>query len=469
MSDSHTHFDSRDHLRLFLALAGMALALRLLPLLRHGAAWSILDDSNEYLALVQGMGSGCGFARMVDGSCKSPELLRLPGYPLFVEMMPSLRAVVGAQALLGAATCLMVGLFTCSRWGPAAGVVAQILLALDIPSIVASSTIMSDSLFEAMLASAILLQLIAIADRWRGKAVLLALIAASILAFAVSLRGVAIVLPLLAGVPFMLIPRLALKQRLGLFVIATAIPATVMLGWTIRNYSRTGRWTFTTEGAYNLYYYNSAGVLWYQHGGSLTQIQNRLARAIGADGPDEYVSVDQQREMYDRARAVLARHPVDTLVMSLRSVAWLAIVPDRANLNALLRTHARSSVFLIASQGTAQRIRETLHSPLLSAFVALQIPLVIAMWAGVALALVRAVVRPRREIAAILLPLGVAFLMLLTGAGPGAIARFRMPALPFLGMLSGLGWSQTFTRRPRSDDLVTVSGPSSPPAEATVA
>ena len=453
---SHT-FD-RGNRRILFALASLALLLRLLPLLRPGDAWTVLDDSQEYLALVRGMHSGCGFARMFDGVCSSPELLRLPGYPSFVAMMPSLRAVVALQALLGTATCLVIGWFTYARWGLVAGVIAETLLALDIPSIVASSTIMSDCLFEATLALAVVLQLSAIGRESieRGR-IALALLAAVLLAFAVLLRAVAILLPLFAGAPFLLMPRLAARRRLTLCLIAILIPAAVIFAWTARNHLRTGRWTFTTEGPYNLYYYNAAGVLWYLNGGSLTALQDQLARAIGAKGPDEFVSPGQEREMLARGSRVLLRHPLAAFAMLVRCFLWLAIVPDRANLNALLATNARSSVFLIASQGLALRVRETLRSPLLSAFVALQLPLIISTWIGVVLMLAQHSSRTREELALISIPLGLAVAMMLAGTGPGAIARFRMPAMPFLAMLAGAGWSQAVARRARSSAFAAIA------------
>jgi hypothetical protein len=430
--------------RILLTIANAALLIRLLPLLHPGDHWAVLDDSYEYLALAKGMLSGCGFARLTNAGCRPPELLRLPGYPFFLTLMPGLRSTVAVQALLGAATCLLTGLFTYANWGLAAGVISEALLALDIPSVVASSSIMSDSLFETLLTLAVVLQLWVIsrglADR-TGTG--LALLATFPLAYAVLLRAVAVVLPLLAALPFLLLPRLSIKRRLGLSLLAVAIPASVMGCWTLRNHVRTGRWTFTTEGAYNLYYYNTAGVLWFMHDGTLTGLHEELGRAVGATGPDEFVSARQEHEMTKRSLAVFFGHPVATSAMILRCLAWLAIVPDRANLNAVLGTKARSSVFLMASQNVTLRIREMLRSPLLSVFVIVQLPFTIFMWIGVGIVLKHIRGQPRRQLPLILIPLGVAFVMLLIGAGPGAIARFRLPAMPFLTLLAGVGWSGT--------------------------
>ena len=87
-----------------------------------------------------------------------------------------------------------------------------------------------------------------------------------------------------------------------------------------------------------------------------------------------------------------------------------------------------------------------LRSPLLSVFVAVQVPLTIFMWIGVGITLKQIRRQPRGQLPLILIALGVAFVMLLIGAGPQAIARFRLPAVPFLAILAGVGWSGTFGR-----------------------
>jgi hypothetical protein len=273
------------------------------------------------------------------------------------------------------------------------------------------------------------------------KSFWLLVLAAALLACTALLRAIAIVVPLLSVVPVMLMPGVKISKRLGMSVLLLAIPVSVMAGWTMRNHARTGAWIFTTAGAYNLYYYNTAGVLWYLHGGNLTNLQDQLATAVGANGPDDFVSKPQQTEMMKRSFGVLLSHPIATTAMTLRCFAWLAIVPDRGNLNNFLGTKGISSVFLMASQNIGLRIREMLHSPLLSVFVLIQIPFVVFTWIGVGISLLRIRQQPPATIPMILVPPGVAMAMLLLGTGPAAIARFRVPAMPFLAMLAGVGWS----------------------------
>src|SRR2546426_1147794 len=81
---------------LFIALG---LFFRLAPLVRSDLSFAFRpDDSFEYLQLAAGLRANCGFARLVDGFCQKPEILRTPGYPRFLALMSGVRAALGSQA-----------------------------------------------------------------------------------------------------------------------------------------------------------------------------------------------------------------------------------------------------------------------------------------------------------------------------------------------------------------------------------
>jgi len=81
-----------------------------------------------------------------------------------------------------------------------------------------------------------------------------------------------------------------------------------------------------------------------------------------------------------------------------------------------------------------------MNSPVLAILVLVQLMLNLLVWAGVARGLFRTDWNSKIEAACILIPLGVAFAMLACAASPAAHARFRVPAVPFLAMLAGIGW-----------------------------
>ena len=147
----------------WLLLIGMAaLLIRLAPLARHDPTFQTGWDAADYIPLAQGIEHGCGFARLVNGHCGSPDVSRPPGYPYFVALMSNLRTVLVVQAILGAALCVWLGWFVSARWGVKAGLLAETLLAIDIPTIVYGAMIMSEATFQFLLTGAILLQLSAI-------------------------------------------------------------------------------------------------------------------------------------------------------------------------------------------------------------------------------------------------------------------------------------------------------------------
>lgn len=425
----------------------LALALRLAPMLHSGSAWTMANaDSSRYVELAEGLRSGCGFARLIDGRCGPPEVLRTPGYPLFLTAIPSLRAVVAVQAIIGAALCVLVGIFVSFYWGGCAGVIAELLLALNVPSIVQGSRIMSDVLFQAILAAAVIVQLCVIARRrYDARSVVFGMGAALMLAVAILVRPVGVLLPLIAPIPFLFLPReVSRRKTVALCVAAFALPALVTGGWMARNEARTGTWTLSTNVGINLYYFKAGGVILYRTGQNFPDVMDGLARELGLPDAREYPDTPPALEsrMLSASARILLHDPVATFLVTARSLVWLALVPDRASLNELLGTDAGATSYLAATAQLGERIRRLLRSPLLTVLVTFQFVLIVVTWIGVGRTLAGLRGKPAREVAMILIPFSVAIAMMILAAGAEAYARFRMPAMPFLTMLAGIGWSR---------------------------
>jgi hypothetical protein len=446
-----SHSDDRW---ILVIIAMIALAVRLAPLLRAGDHWAVLDDSYDYLALRKGLIAGCGFARWTNAGCAQAELFRTPGYPLLLTILPeNLRRVVAIQALFNAAICLMAGLFSYRQWGFKAAVIAEALLALDVPSIVVSASIMTDMPFQALLTTAVVIQLYAMRHpRLDAKAVYMIMFAALLLGCALMVRPIGIVLPFFAAAPALLISGMTPTRRLGLCAAAIAIPVLMIMGWDARNARLGGISTLSTITAYNLYYFRSAGVLAYTTGTSLAEVQNLLAKGLGLSHPSPFLSPPVYDEMLRRSKHILRSNALAAAVLSFRILIWLAIVPDRANLNAILGTNAKSSQFLAASSDIVLRLKDLLHSPTLTILVLLQMALIAFMWIGVGRAIIGIFGRTRQDTVILMYLLCIALVMLVLAAGPEAIARYRAPAMPFLAMVAGVGWSRA-SKTPRAAEI----------------
>jgi hypothetical protein len=425
------------------AIALIALSLRLLTLARPGISWAYSSyDSIQYTELADGLRNGCGFARLVDSKCAPPESLRTPGYPVFLRLMPSLRSAIALQACMCAAVCFFLGSFVYHRWGIAAGALAALLFACDIPSIVASGSLMTECLFQSLLTVAVLLGLwAALSPRISRSVTLLILGAALLLGVATLVRPIGFLSPLLAPIPVLFVREASLKRKISLAVAAFLLPALIAGAWIIRNGRRTGVWALSTVAAYDLYNYRAAGIVWSRAGGTLADAMIALAHEQGFSKPPEYYSPELYHDTIRRSIRILTADPVATARMTIRAFLWLTVVPDRGDLNVFLGAHGGTLVTYPASEGIARRLRDLLHSPALTGLVTLEVLITIFVWSGVVCAVV--MLRKGRDGPAFLLliPLAIAMLMILLAAGPEASGRMRTPAIPFLSILAGIGWS----------------------------
>src|SRR4029077_14605925 len=159
--------------------------------------------------------------RWLDSSCGTIETLRTPGYPLFIAVMPNLLAVIAIQGVLGAAICLLVGLYVRKFWGLMAGVAAELLIAFDIPSVLFGAMIMSDILFQALVTAGVVLGFWVIARR-RSDRIAIAgiLIGAALCGAAVMVRPLGVVLPVFAALPVFLLSGISWRKSVTIALLA---------------------------------------------------------------------------------------------------------------------------------------------------------------------------------------------------------------------------------------------------------
>jgi hypothetical protein len=201
--------------------------------------------------------------------------------------------------------------------------------------------------------------------------------------------------------------------------------------------------TFSRIGAINLFYYRAVGTLAFA---SHTRWAETLARTHPLPNTDLSV----------QAARLILHHPVAFVEMTLWSLFYMSWVPVRASLAQVLGMGWDSR---IVDPGSV-RIEATLrnlwkgdfailpavfahefHSS--SAFlllVALQLLMIGFIWAGVMLALKRHAGLRSPLGSCVLFAFAIAVLTLLLAAGPEAVPRFRVPAMPLLAFLAGTGW-----------------------------
>jgi len=442
-----TFAPSRAQLNAIAFVAFVAMLLRLGPLAAVRGADRLMDpngDSQAYVELARGLEHGCGFARFVNGRCLAAETNRTPGYPLLLEMMRGVNGAVAAQAVLAGMVTLAAGGFVAGRWGASAGMLSAMFIALDLPSIVLSDEIMTEALFTALFTFGILLELRALRSAGAMRDRVLSMLAASaFFAYAILARPIgefAMAAPILIALTP---PAATLRRRLGYALLVISLPAALIAGWSVRNYHVTGDASFSTIGGLNFFYYRAGGTLAYATGKPWEAELGKLP------APDH-------GEMVPAALAIIARHPAAFVRMTVWSLLYVSVVPERGPLSHLLgiqrtfgveepgsmRATAALREFKTSPRAAFDAIyRDEFHSsPIVLALTVFQIVLTLLMWAGVIAVLRFAGLRTYRDfcIAAFIVS---ALVLLLLAAGPEATARFRVPAIPFLAMAAGVGLS----------------------------
>jgi hypothetical protein len=411
------------------AVVMLAFVLRSIWLARAGSDWALGADSYLYLALARGIKAGCGFAPYVE-RCGPAELMRTPGYPVFlVPFLDYLRMAVAIQAALGAWVCFIVADFAGRRVGPVAGILAAAIVAVDVPTILNSKELITEALFQAVLTPAIF-----------GSIEGNPFVAGAALGIAAIIRPVAVVL-----VPLVAMPFVAKRSWRGTVAVLSAA-ILIIAAWMVRNDRVAGEFTLTVEGPMNLYLYTAPAVIARHDRAPLENVQLSFARDAAAMVPARSSPGDTEFEqlygsdpivsalesdpalsnfMLSRSLAVVLAHPIDFAIITLEGFIKLAIVPYE--LQTGWQGVISNSRALVAIQFAA---------------AAFQFVVLVAIWIGAFRALWN-----RQQDSERLILLGAALMLLLAPSiyAEGISMRYRSPAIPFLAVLAGIGWLRAST------------------------
>jgi hypothetical protein len=447
-------------------------------MLRPGVGWAVQVDSLRYIQLANGLRAGCGLAQYagpipaspaLEGSitgrlnnqpveygfqavwqgkgCGPAELLRTPGYPLFLAANPSLRSAVVMQGILGATAAFLVGLFVWHQWGLLAGLITETLVAFDVGSILFSNWLLTETLFTVCVTLGMLLQLVVLSRKTTDtKSIADLLAAALLLGVAAFVRPIGQVLLLVAPLPVLALDFNRAKKVM-LFIVVPLVPLSMIQGWSYRNYEARGVWTFSSVGADNLYYHSAAAVLAHESAQPYAQVDTELLRSTkgGFDA--------NPKEIEARAVGIVAAHPFVLAGVTLKGFLKDSLLPGRSSLGQFL---GHDVTVHDAGLGLRQRMLSTLSSPLLAALYTQELLMTLFTWLGAALALRRVRGMTLQNSMVVLIPLFVSVLLLLAAAGPEASDRFRLPVVPMLAIVAGFGWAAPQLGQPTDEKMELV-------------
>lgn len=436
------------------ALIGLALAailVRLAPLLRSDLGFAFIhEDSFWFIQTAQGILHGCGFARWINGACAPAEIMRTPGYPLMLALIPDPRLAMVVQDLMGGAICMLVGWWVWRCWGIGAALIAEFFIAFDLPSIVFADHIMSEQLFQFMLVLAMVPPLLVVSGLLKdSRAMAIAVFSATVAGIAILVRPIGILIPFTTPIPFLFSATIPRRSRLAMAAIAFVLPTLTVIGWSARNYAESGYFGVSTEGAISLYFFRATEVVARENDAALLPTQDAMGQRLGV-GMDRIYDADVQspalvNRMDRMAENVLLAHPIETALMTLESAIYLALFPMRTQVANLVGTSGGSTGWGLSSGAPGagrfkSELDKVLGSPVLSALIAFQMLMLLAMWAGVVWALLRCLRASHNYRVWVFCLTLVSMVLLVVGAGGEADVRFREPVVPLLAIVAALGY-----------------------------
>lgn len=379
-----------------------------------------------------------------------PEIIRTPGYPLFLAAHFALFGSAAwppllTQVLLNSLAALLVYELARRLGGGWAALFALMLYVLDLNSHYAALMLTTEAMFTTLLLSGLFALLPVVQPptmgRSNGISHLRVGVAAVLFCAATWMRPITyFALPVLgAALVFVMWRRagLALAIRTGL---AWGLPVVVLIGgWQLRNLAVAGYSGFSAIQSTNLLFYRAGGVVMYRDQIDFAQAQARLREQVR---PYAGLPPAQRLAQWDAlAKSILIAHPglvARGMLLGLKKMLYYA--DDGMVWVLLTGTIPQLDIY---STFTSLNWREYyqlwfVEQPrraAISFFCAAHLYLSLALAAWAALRLIR---RPHSRLAVLLVG-GLLVYQLLISAGPEAYTRFRIPIAPLLYVLAGCG------------------------------
>jgi len=371
-----------------------------------------------------------------------------PLYPLFIAAVKSLGggviAIVVLQFLFcGISAIIVYKIGELFGFKPKALKITAVLIAIDIPSIVFSTLLMSESLFTLLFLAAVwyFLKGNGLHKAWKHW-----LVAGVFLGLAILCRPVGLYLPFL----FLLFVIIQKKMRMHWLASCTFLVGVLLVlsPWLVRNYTAYGTPFVSTMGSTNLYLFRAAGTMAVVNGTSLLAEQEAL-KGIEAMYPDlkNTNSYTYTTTLRDSGFAVLAKHPMSYAKVHAKGVFALLFQPIRSPVALQLGGSNTNTRIDGETKSLVGRVNHvfTNSSVAVSCIIGVQLLLLTIIWFGFLQSAWRFKTIEWRGL--VLFTGMLVLYFMLVAAGPETDGRFRIPFWPLVILVSSASLSQYILRK----------------------
>ena len=438
------------------AIVCIALIVRAaLPIIAYAAsgAGAVFEapDTSSYIHCAGELARGKGFT-----TGGVPEIVRTPGYPLF--LLPGLllghvtAVTVILQVFVGCLTVWLVCRITLALTGkPGAAVAAGLLMALEPLSVLYCSRLLAETLFTSLLMLFLYLFILSLRERRSGYL----FASAFALAAAVYVRPIAYWLPVLGAIFLVaaswkkrsLRPRSLLKPLSFLGICAVLIGA-----WQVRNKMETGYGGFSAITDYYLYFYQGAAVVAAETDRSYYAVQREMGyydmRIYIARHPEQEGMPPARRlaAMGKEGREIILSHPLTFTKIYANGLIRTLLDPGAIDYLKLLGLYPDGGGLLgeVVDRGIVGTVKGLAFKRPVIFFSSLLLGIVLLFYLG--LALVALLRRARFDAPFAALAVTGLYVLLLSGRA-NALGRFRDPLMPIICVLAGCGLELIRPRR----------------------
>lgn len=422
------------------------------------APWlTVTGDGVGYEQIARNLLEGYGFS-MEAAPPYLPDMIRTPGYPLFIAAIYWLfgyrpEMVTLAQNLLSLGLLLIGYLLAKRLFGPKAAMFAAALMALDVGGIILANVTFTETLFIMLFVSATYCLFRSFdsprgIDWMAGAGLLLGL---ATLVRPASLYLLIVLLPLIWWMM-----RYSWREKGIRTIIFGAVFLLMLAPWSYRNFRVFGSPNITLAVqsiTLNIHAsYIRAGL----NHTTLAEEEPRIPEQVRQELGGRTVSALEMDELI-RAKAVaeIMQHPGEYVLLYLKSIGLTLLLPNTNFLaNALgilnqptgiiadMRTRSLTENIQVLLEFSAHYLA---GSPDQALFFITTVIEVLVTFVTHGLAVVGTVIglRSERRAYIVLLLVIIAYFFIITG--PIGTGRYRLPAMPYLMMLAGYGLEQLQT------------------------
>lgn len=407
-------------------------------------------DSGGYMALAENLNRHGVFSSASEAPY-APEYNRTPVYPAFLALLKTaglgVKGIVIAQLILSVAGIMLV-MYLCSTvlgLSKLSAAVAGLIIASDIPSIVLVNSLLTETLFTFLLATAVITLIL-----FYKKKTFKHLVVSGLFFGLCSLcRPSAVFLPLFAAAALVFALWNEKKKALAGALILMAVYAMTVSPWLMRNKLLFGGPFLSTISYDNLLFVQGGGVRSVTDAISLEEAKNRIALEYEAKYAEELKTAGllaSKRLEGEMAKDIILAHPFIYASNYTKAVFGFLFKPIRNDIDIMLGlTDRRTSLDTWGQKAGgffARLLASTSPFTLAASFFQFAVLLAVYFFTGLALISAR-----QLDKGAVLVTAAVILYFCLISGAPEIYARFRVPVVPMLAVLAAMGFEHALKNK----------------------